>query len=87
MDFTTYLVVPVHISELPLVTGDTHPLKLRPQVDELPSFLSLLVILFGVVGESIKLFIAYCAEKKNREKPIKHRQMRKHYLICQCISV
>lgn len=53
-----YLVVPVHISELPLVAGDAHPLELRPQIDELPSFLPLLIVLFGVVGKRVEFLVA-----------------------------
>lgn len=64
-----YLVVSVDVRKLPLVTGDAHPLKLRPQVDELPSLFSLLVILFGVVGECIELLIGYCT-KGTREKDL-----------------
>lgn len=73
---TVYLVISVDVSELPLVAGNAHPLKLRPQVDELPTFLSLLVVLFGVVGERIELLIGYCTkEKETRERVLtKHRQ-------------
>lgn len=69
MQLTTYLVVSVDVGELPLVTGDAHPLKFCRQVDELPPFLSLLVVLFGVVGECIELLIGYCrTEKRTRER-------------------
>lgn len=61
----SYFVVSVDVRELPLVAGHAHPLKLRPQVDELPPFLSLLVVLFGVVGERVELLIGYCTEEKN----------------------
>jgi len=56
---TVYLVVSVDVRELPLVAGDAHPLKLRPEVDDLPSFLSLLVVLFGVVGEGVEFLIGH----------------------------
>lgn len=59
-----YLVVSVDIGELPLVAGDAHPLKLRPEVDELPPFLSLLVVLFGVVGERVELLIGYFEKER-----------------------
>lgn len=77
---TIYLVVSVDVGELPLVAGDAHPLKLRPQVNELPSFLSLLVVLFGVVGERIELLIRYCTkEKETRGRALtKHRQTWTH---------
>lgn len=63
-----YFIVSVDISELPLVTGDTHPLKLCPQVNELPPFFPLLVILFGVVGESVELLIRNWTEREMRKK-------------------
>lgn len=59
-----HLIISVDISELPLVTGDTHPLILCHEVDELPPFLPLLVILFGVVGECIELFIGHCVKEE-----------------------
>lgn len=52
-----YLVFSVDVGELPLVTGDAHPLIFSCQVDELPPFLPLLVILFGVVGEGVQLLV------------------------------
>lgn len=64
-----YLVVSVDVGELPLVAGDAHPLKLRPEVDDLPSFLSLLVILFGVVGERIQLLVGYCTKETREREP------------------
>lgn len=68
---TIYLVVSVDVGELPLVTGDAHPFKFCHQVDELPPFLSLLVVLFGVVGECIELLIGYCTkEKGTRERAL-----------------
>lgn len=60
MNLNVHLVVSVDISELPLVTGNTHSLILCHEVDELPPFLPLLVILFGVVGECIQFLIGHC---------------------------
>lgn len=61
---TVHLIISVDISELPLVTRDTHPLILCHEVDELPPFLPLLVVLFGVVGECIQLLIAHCVKEE-----------------------
>lgn len=58
----TDLVVSVDVGELPLVAGNTHPLKLCAQVDELPPFFTLLVILFGIVGERVELLVRLCAQ-------------------------
>lgn len=69
-----YLIVSVDISVLPLVIGDTHPLKLCCQVDELPPLLSLLVVLFGVVGERIQILIGHCSKKKTQRNASNHRQ-------------
>lgn len=52
-----HLVFPVDVGELPLVAGDAHPLVFSCQVDELPPFLPLLVVLFGVVGEGVQLLV------------------------------
>lgn len=52
-----HLVFSVDVGELPLVAGDAHPLVLSRQVDELPPFLPLLVVLFGVVGEGVELLV------------------------------
>lgn len=59
-----YLIVSVDVSKLPLVTRHPHSLVLCRQVDELPAFLPLLVILFGVVGECIQFLIGHCVEEK-----------------------
>lgn len=61
-----YLVFSVDVSELPLVAGDAHPLVFSCQVDELPTFLPLLVILFGVVGEGVQLLVWYWRGQKKK---------------------
>lgn len=61
---TVYLIISVDVSELPLVTRHAHSLILCHQVDELPPFLPLLVILFGVVGECIQFLIGHCVKEE-----------------------
>lgn len=58
------LVISVDVGELPLVARHAHSLILCHQVEELPPFLPLLVVLFGVVGECVQFLIGHCVKEE-----------------------